>query len=64
MWKTAGEILKTDLERLVVDGFPEAHFKDPQRQTLMLDVLTVWAARTTRAIARACTSCSRSSAKL
>ena len=39
------EEIRTDLERLVVDGFPEAHFKDPQRQTLMLDVLTVWAAR-------------------
>ena len=39
------EEIRTDLERLVVDGFPESHFKDPQRQTLMLDVLTVWAAR-------------------
>ncbi len=39
------EEIRTDLERLVVDGFPEAHFKDKQRQTLMLDVLTVWAAR-------------------
>ena len=38
------EEIRTDLERLVVDGFPESHFKDPQRQTLMLDVLTVWAA--------------------
>ena len=37
------EEIRTDLERLVVDGFPESHFKDPQRQTLMLDVLTVWA---------------------
>ena len=35
------EEIRTDLERLVVDGFPESHFKDPQRQTLMLDVLTV-----------------------
>ena len=32
------EEIRTDLERLVVDGFPETHFKDPQRQTLMLDV--------------------------
>ena len=39
------EEIRQDLERLVVDGFPESHFKDPQRQTLMLDVLTVWAAR-------------------
>ena len=39
------EEIRTDLERLVVDGFPESHFKDPQRQALMLDVLTVWAAR-------------------
>lgn len=37
--------VRRDLERLIIDGLPEAHFRDPRRQARMLGVLTVWASK-------------------